>query len=232
MADSVSVGSLPAGFPVYGGYVDGAWPNADEIAAAHPGATVVRFCTNPRNDLGDCLDIESGDATPADAPGWVTRRRASGHLGPLVYFSEASRGDVATAFINAGVDQPPAIVAAYPGAGAVLQQPGDAGHQWIDHGPYDESVVLDYLPGIDPAPSPSTPTIPSELFAMLASDPGFAVRYLYRFALCREVDGAGFTANVNWLNAGGDLNTVLTNLQDSAEGQAVIAAQRKLLGLT
>ena len=78
---------------------------------------------------------------------------------------------------------------------------------------------------------PSTLKFPSELFAMLASHPGFAVRFLYRFALHREVDGAGFTANVNWLNAGGDLNTVLANLQDSGEGQAVITAERKLLGI-
>ena len=66
---------------------------------------------------------------------------------------------------------------------------------------------------------------------MLASDPAFAVRFLYRFALLREVDKAGFDANVGWLNAGGDLNTVLANLQDSPEGQAVIAAERKLLGI-
>jgi hypothetical protein len=84
---------------------------------------------------------------------------------------------------------------------------------------------------VPPSPVPSPRTIPSELFAMLASDPAFAVRFLYRFALNREVDKAGFDANIAWLNAGGDLNTVLANLQDSPEGQTVINAERKLLGI-
>jgi hypothetical protein len=41
--------------------------------------------------------------------------------------------------------------------------PGTVGHQWIDHGPYDESVIVDYLPGIDP--SVQIPTGPTQLAA-------------------------------------------------------------------
>ncbi len=103
------------------------------------------------------------------------------------------------------------------------------GHQWIDHGPYDESIVVDYLPGIDPNPSPTL--VPEDIFAMLASDPAFAVRFLYRVCLHREVDPSGFTTNVNYLANGGTLNQVMANLQDSPEGQIVIAAERKALGL-
>lgn len=83
-----------------------------------------------------------------------------------------------------------------------------------------------------PIPSPSNPTtVPEDLFTMLASDPAFAVRYLYRVCLHREADAAGFATQVNILNQGGTLNQVMANLQDSAEGQAVIAAERKALGL-
>ena len=66
---------------------------------------------------------------------------------------------------------------------------------------------------------------------MVATDPAFAVRYLYRFALHREVDPQSFTNDVNYLNGGGTLNQLLANLQDSPEGQAVIAAERKAMGL-
>jgi hypothetical protein len=75
------------------------------------------------------------------------------------------------------------------------------------------------------------PTFPEDIMALLASDPAFAVRYLYRICLHREADAAGFTTNVNYLNGGGTLNQVMANLQDSPEGQAVIAAERKALGL-
>lgn len=80
--------------------------------------------------------------------------------------------------------------------------------------------------------TPSNPTtVPGELFAMLASDPAFAVRFLFRFALHREVDPGAFTTNVNFLNGGGTLNQLLANIQDSDEGKAAIAAERKSLGL-
>lgn len=83
-----------------------------------------------------------------------------------------------------------------------------------------------------PRPAPSNPTtVPGDLFTMLASDPDFAVRYLYRFCLHREADATGFTTGVDFLNGGGTLNQLMTNLQDSAEGQAVITAERKALGL-
>lgn len=225
MADSVNVLSLPNGFDLYGGYDDGNWPDAAAIADRFPDKTVVRFTVNPADNEGDCLDIESGDAVPTDAPGWTQRRRAAGHAGPLNYYSEASRSAVVQAYQAAGVAQPKAIVAAYPGQGAVLQQPGDAGHQWIDRGPYDESVVVDYLPGIDPAPG----TLPGLLLGM----PNDAfVRLMFRLLLCREVDQSGFATYVGALNSGAmSQNDVIASIQDSAEGQAVIAEQRKAWGI-
>lgn len=170
MFDSIDVLSLPAGADLYAGYDDGNWPDADAIAAAHPGKTVVRFTVNPADDEGDCLDVEKYDANPVDAPPWIRRRRSDGHLGPLVYFSEANRVAVVEAFRVAGVPLPGAIVASYPGPGAVIT-PGDVGHQWVDHGPYDESVVVDYLPGIDPAPAPAHIPQPSGAIRMFTTDP-------------------------------------------------------------
>lgn len=83
-------------------------------------------------------------------------------------------------------------------------------------------------------PSPPSPSIPSEIqeiINMATSTPGFAVRFLYRFCLYREADEAGFAAQVNALNGGATVTSIMAGLQDSTEGQAAIAAQRKTLGL-
>lgn len=157
-ADSISLANLipVAGqFDVLMGYDDGQWPDAASIAEQFPGKTVVRITVAPDDNEGDMLDVESGDATPTDAPGWVTRRRLAGHIGPLVYFPDSWRADVVQAFADQGVALPGLFAAAMPGSGAVLQQPGDAGHQYADNGSIDFSVLVDYLPGIDPAPSPT-----------------------------------------------------------------------------
>lgn len=153
------------------GYIDGYWPDAVALGAAHPGATLIRITTNPAHNDGDMLDVETGDATPAQAPGWVVRRRAAGHQGPLVYFAESFRSQVIGEFIKQGVRLPGLFSAAYPGIGPVIP-PGDVGHQWIDRGAYDESVVVDFLPGIDPVPTPPSPSPSSTQESnMLASTP-------------------------------------------------------------
>jgi hypothetical protein len=87
------------------------------------------------------------------------RRRTAGHKGPLVYFSQSRWQTVHQAFVNQGVPEPGYICAAYPGTGPVIP-PGYVGHQYEDAGTYDISVVVDYLPGIDPTPVPPTPTPP------------------------------------------------------------------------
>ena len=71
-----------------------------------------------------------------------------------------------------------------------------------------------------PAPTPSPIT---DFLEELLMDPMFAVRYLYRFALHREVDAVGFSTWVNYLQNGGTLNNFLAALQDSDEGRAVLA---------
>lgn len=144
------------------GYDDGNWPDADTLAQMFPGKTVVRITTNPHDDEGDMLDVETGDANPVDLPPWLTRRRADGHGGPLGYHSEGLRAQVDAAIMAARVPNCGRFVAAYPGNGPVLQQPGDVGHQYADvNNEYDLSVVIDYLPGIDKGPEPWPPYVPA-----------------------------------------------------------------------
>jgi hypothetical protein len=226
------------------GYVDGRLitPSYPAMVARYPGVPAVSISADPYSPAAPSAivaDCEDGDYTPALAASWAKTKLGTGRV-PCLYCSSSAWSSVQSACIAVGVD-PASVdwwIAAYPGIGAGILYPGSIAHQWIDHGTYDESVVVDgWVPGrpvtITPPPPPGpahTTTILEELFDM-PSDNGFAVRYCYRIALHREVDPAGFTANVNWLNAGGSLNDVLAHLQDSAEGQAAIAAERKVLGI-
>lgn len=92
------------------------------------------------------------------------------------------------------------------------------------------STILASIPharavlGVNPAPPPTTPEVPT------MTNDAF-IRWAYRFTLYREVDPAGYEANMEWLAGGGSRGKVIENLQDSPEGVAAIAAQRKALGL-
>lgn len=151
MYDAVTPSNIPADAQMVAGYVDGryAWSAADW--ARFPGAVRVRIAVFPWTNDGHVLDVERGDATPAQAPGWVQRRRAAG-VDPTVYCGLASAGyswaDVRAAFQAQGVPEPHYWIAAYPGIGAALY-PGSVAHQYANPGPYDLSVVADYWPGVD-----------------------------------------------------------------------------------
>jgi len=157
----------PANIPVTAqgvcGYVDGryAWTAADW--ARFPHSVKARIAVFSSTNDGHILDVEAGCSTPANAPGWVVRRRAAG-IDPTVYCSLSAWPTVRAAFHNAGVTEPHWWVAAYPGNGPVLY-PGSIAHQWQNPGPVDISVVADYWPGVDPKPAapkpaPARPTSP------------------------------------------------------------------------
>ena len=156
MADSVTVANLPDGFDLYGCYDDGLYNNVAECKTRFPNKPIVVFTVFASDNFGDCLDVETGDATSAQAPGWIGWRRKAGHLGPLIYCSESLWATVRAQFMAQNVPEPGYIVAGYPGSAgpAGMYPPPAVGHQWIDRGPYDESVMVDYLPGIDPVPVP------------------------------------------------------------------------------
>ena len=172
MGDAIYLANLPTGLDLYAGYDDGNWPDAASIAAAFPGKTVMRITVFPNDNLGDCLDVENGDATPASAPGWTIRRRLAGHGGPLNYCSWSALPALRAQYSAQKVPEPAYWIAGYPApdGDAIPTVPGCTivGHQWIDHGNWDESVMVDYLPGIDPAPVPPAPK--KENYVLIIND--------------------------------------------------------------
>lgn len=167
MADSVTVADLPVGMDLYAAYANGLYANLAQVKARFPGKTVISISITAGANVGDCLDVETGDALPSQAPAWIQMRRAAGHRGPLVYCSEAAWPAVKNAFIADRIPQPGYWVAGYPGAEGDAIPQGAIGHQWIDHGGWDESVMVDYLPGIDNQ-NPETPVAPTKEQVMQA----------------------------------------------------------------
>jgi hypothetical protein len=158
MADSVDAANLPPGFDLYAGYVDGKFKNFAQVEAKYPGKSlgIAVFSTTNDGIVGDC---ETGDMTPQTAVTWVKTRRSAG-VNPTIYCSESIWAAVKAAFAAAKVTEPQWWIAGYPGSVGEALYPGAVAHQWIDRGPYDESIVADYWPGVDPAPAPPVP-VPS-----------------------------------------------------------------------
>lgn len=87
MFDSIEPDQLPSGAGyAYAGYTSGRWPDYGAIKARFPHASVLSIAVNAAHDA-DCLDIETGDATPAQAPGWYGRQRKRGITRPCLYAS-------------------------------------------------------------------------------------------------------------------------------------------------
>lgn len=247
MADSITPADLPPGFAAYGGYDNGNWPDFQAIAAAHGGAHLLDFTVSFKN-LGTGGDFEPGDMDPSGVVAWVRERLAAGVWRPVVYASiDGYMRQIVANLTAAGIARSSyRLLSAHYGVGKHICGPATCGSpvqcdgtQWIDHGSWDESILADDFfdapvpsPTPTPSPSPSHPTtVPEELFAMLASDPGFAVRFLFRTCLHREADPGGYTTYVNALNGGQSLDWVMAQMQDSPEGKAVLVAERKALGL-
>jgi hypothetical protein len=156
MLDSVSSGSIPIGTRVVAGYVDGRYRWGPGDWARHANAVHVGIAVFPTTNDGLVLDVERGDATPAQAPAWCNLRRGAG-VNPWVYCSAGLVAAVRAAFASDGARPPLFWVADWNGQ-AVLP-PGAVAHQYAAIGPYDLSVLLDRVDGLD-APLPASPRYP------------------------------------------------------------------------
>lgn len=157
MFDGVTPASVPAGAQLYAGYVNGKWPSLAALSAKFPGALHVSV-TVTTSGRATVLDIENGDATPEQAPGWAEEQRADGNPYPVCYMEEATWPAVKAAFAEQGVATPLYWVAAYPDVAPAVPPAipdGAIALQYFDYGGWDASVVADYWPGVDPAPVPT-----------------------------------------------------------------------------
>jgi hypothetical protein len=152
MYDSVSAAKIPTTAVMVAGYVDGLYKWSVSDWNRFPRAVKVQIAVFATTNLGQVLDVERGNATPAQAPTWVVKRRALG-VDPTVYCSESAWPAVRAAFRSQGIPEPHYWIASYPGIGPKIYA-GSVAHQYADPGPYDLSVVDNYWPGVDPKPTP------------------------------------------------------------------------------
>ena len=101
MFDSVTISEIPADAAAVAGYVGGNWPTFPSLEAAFPRALRVSIAINVTEDA-DVLDVETGDATNADAPAWVKRQLAKGTK-PTVYTSLANAMPLRAVLQKAGI---------------------------------------------------------------------------------------------------------------------------------
>lgn len=158
MYDAVTPENIPRNAQLVAGYIDGhigVW--TPEQWAYFPDATKVKITVFASDNEGHVLDCENGDATPDQCPAWVVKRRQAG-ADPTVYCNTSSWAAVRAAFAANKVAEPHYWIAAYPGNGPQIYA-GAVAHQYADPGPFDLSVVMDYWPGVDPAPAKRKPGV-------------------------------------------------------------------------
>jgi len=183
MYDGVDASSVPAGAAVYAGYVDGQWQSYDPLVAKFPNARHVSICVTASGSAR-VLDVETGDASPTQAPGWVKKERAAGNQYPVVYMNASTWPAVKAAFAAQDVASPLYWVASYVDDSSDVPAipSGAIGIQYYDFGGYDASRVADYWPGLDPAPPSASSVIPEEdpvQIEPLSAHPG---EYAFAFA--------------------------------------------------
>lgn len=164
MRDSAAIDQIdPATVDLIGYYVDGRYvPTAAQLAR-FAGKVHVPISVDPRGNLGVVGDGPPDNGSWPEWVDWVARRRRSG-VDPTMYTNLSSWPSAIQYFNRAGVALPHWWIAEWNGraemiGGAVAHQYDSVGNRW------DDSIVADYWPGIDPVhtqpPPPAPPPRPA-----------------------------------------------------------------------
>lgn len=94
------------------GYVNGRYANYKQIRTAYPDKHLVSITVSNETELGAMvLDIETGDAVIADAPGWTLKTQAAGKAHkdlrwfPKLYTSISNGADLVATLERAGISR-------------------------------------------------------------------------------------------------------------------------------
>ena len=163
MFDDVDVNLLPANADAYAGYLDGHYANFAQVKAAHPATHLVGIVTRASDD-GEALDVEPGDATIPQAPGWVRRQHARGAARPIVYISAGNAQQLIGTLAGARISRPAyRLWTAHYGHGQHICGPQACGYPQADATQFtskalgkslDESEVADDFFGAQPLTFP------------------------------------------------------------------------------
>jgi len=155
--DSVTANNIPKSATLVAGYVDGNYKWSAKDWARFPNSVKLQIAVHA-NTVADVLDVEVGnDMVPTHWVTWAKLARTAGRT-PIIYMNTATWAQVRHAFLSRGVPEPLYWVAQYDNIKTVPA--GAIAKQYADVGPYDLSVVVDHIPGVDPAPKPKPKPTP------------------------------------------------------------------------
>jgi hypothetical protein len=165
MYDSTDAANIPPTATLLAGYINGAWPSYYSMVARFPSTTTILSITtyahNPDNSyvVADILDVESGDASPAEAPGWTTAMRALRRPIIAPYCSRLGTWpDTLAAFKAQSVPLPDFWIADQTNTPHLL--PGSVATQYTDDANlYDISLTNGQWPFSSVIPTPPLPPI-------------------------------------------------------------------------
>jgi hypothetical protein len=98
MYDDVTISLIPDDAKAVAGYVNGLYTTWPAILSQFPRAKKLSIAVSADHDA-DCLDVEPGDATPAQAPAWIKRQKGK----PVIYCSVSQAASVLSELARAGV---------------------------------------------------------------------------------------------------------------------------------
>lgn len=102
MYDSIDISQIPADATAVAGYIDGRWPTFTALTQRFPHAHWLPIAVTADADA-EVLDVESGDATPGQASGWIKRQLARKVYRPVIYANASTMPGVLQALGAAGI---------------------------------------------------------------------------------------------------------------------------------
>jgi hypothetical protein len=102
MFDSTTIDAIPLDAEAVGGYIGGWYLTYWRLVARCPNALHLAIAINAEEDA-ECLDVEAGDATPADVPAWVRRQQERGVHRPVVYSSVTTMPTIISLLDESGI---------------------------------------------------------------------------------------------------------------------------------
>lgn len=141
MYDSIQVSAIPADAKAVAGYVGGSWPDFSPLVKRFPTALHKSVAVNSGEDA-DILDVETGDASPSQAPAWVNRQLSRGLKLPGIYANASTMTAVQTALNAAKIARTNYVLWVASWNNTADVPTGFEAHQFIDHGPNGENIDI------------------------------------------------------------------------------------------
>jgi hypothetical protein len=229
MFDSINVADIPStGMDAVAGYVGGNWPTYAALVKRFPHLPALSIAVNASQDA-QCLDVENGDATPADVPGWLDRqRRLKPNETPILYTSASQIGAVRAAAGNRrylmwsahyGVGEHVCGRCGYPGADAT---------QFDDHGAHGEHIDRTAMsPAFLAAFAPPAP-VASPIPALFRKVVQLVHPVDHNTGLATEKPWGAFPLKAGWYGLNDGTANSHSGLNAAADGRQIKQIQREV----